>query len=138
MSKGAPRFNRRPPATTSDIKPSKIPIEAFDYNLFDEDGKAITLKEWCRYSTEPTRFRRENKVSGFTIRTYWTGVDMPHPSRLSGQFNFSRWTPNEPPQIFECNVYDPDMLPVFRERYATRDEAYEGHSLMIKTYKETA
>jgi len=136
MTKGKPRFNRLPPATTCDIKPSNIPIQAYDYNVFDEDGKPITLKEWCKYSTEPTRFRRENKVDGFTIKTYWTGIDMPHPSRLSGQFNFSRWTPNEPPQIFECNVYSPDMLPVFRERYATRDEAYEAHSLMIKTYRE--
>lgn len=138
VTKSVPRFNRKAPSTTSsDIREPKIPLEAYDYCFFDEEGKPITLQEWCKYSTQSSRFRRENKLSGFIIRTYWTGVDMPHPSRLSGQYNFSRWTPNEPPQIFECNVYEEqNMLPVFRERYATRDEAYEGHSNLMKTYKE--
>lgn len=138
MTKSVPRFNRKTPSTlSSDIREPKVPIEAYDYCFFDEEGVPLTLKEWCTYSTHSSRFRRENKLNGFIIKTQWTGVDMPHPSRLSGQFNFSRWIPNEPPQIFESTVYDSDMLPVFRERYATRDEAYESHSLLIKTYKET-
>ena len=134
-TRSVPRFKRRIP-TDGDMVKSKIPLEAYDNNFFDEMGKPMTLKEWAKYSSEPGRFNRENKVNGFTIKTYWTGVDMPHPKRQTGDTRlFQRWIPNEPPLIFECNVYDSNMLPVHRDRYATRDYAYEAHSELIRTYK---
>lgn len=135
MTRQPPRFKRA--VVNETIAKPKIPIEAYDYNFFDEDSKPITLKEWAGYSSAPHRFNRESKVNGFTIRTYWTGIDMPHPSRQTGDTRlFQRWVPNEPPLIFEQNVYDSNMIPVFRERYATRDEAYEGHSAQLRIYKE--
>lgn len=115
-----------------------IPLKASDFDgcVFDEDGQPITLKEWSKYSSDPHKYYRESVVNGFTIKTYWTGIDMPPAARIAGkQFNYSRWTPNEPPLIFEGIVYDQDLMPIHRDRYETRDEAYTAHSKLLKEYK---
>lgn len=115
---------------------AELKIKDFDGCVFDEEGNPITIKEWSKHLSDPHKYYRESVVQGFTIKTYWTGVDMPSPARLSGQFNFSRWTPNEVPQVFEGVVYDQDLMPIYRTRYETRDEAYVSHSKLVKEYKE--
>lgn len=107
----------------------------YDNCVFDELGKPMTFKDWLAYSHEP-RYRRESRVHGFTILTYWTGIDMPDPERLTSNFSFANWKPNKIPMIYEGIVYDQDMLPIYRARYSSRDKAYETHSLLLKEYSE--
>lgn len=112
-----------------------LKIKDYDNCVFDEDGKPITIRAWSEHIADSNKYYRESVVNGFTIRTYWTGVDMPHPARLTPQFNYSRWTPNDPPLIFEGVVYNQDMLPIYRGRYTDRDQAYVEHSQLLKEYK---
>lgn len=114
------------------MKPSTT---EYDGSVFDELGKPMTFKDWLAYSRHG-RYRRETNVHGFTIVTYWTGIDMPEPEKLTTNFSFARWVPNKIPMIYEGVVYDQDMLPVYRARYSSRDKAYETHSLLIKKYSE--
>ena len=107
----------------------------YDYCVFDELGEPMTFASWFAYSSE-RRYRRESVTNGFTIITKWTGIDMPEHERLTSNFSFSRWNPNKIPMIYEGVVYDQDMLPIHRARYATREKAYESHSLLLKVYSE--
>jgi len=107
----------------------------YDYCVFDELGEPMTFKSWLAYSSE-RRYKKESVTNGFTIVTKWTGIDMPEPERLTTNFSFSRWNPNKTPMIYEGVVYDQDMLPIHRARYATREKAYESHSLLLKIYSE--
>jgi hypothetical protein len=113
---------------------NKIVLTRKDYDsnvFFNEDGENITLKEWCALSSGKI-FNRKHDLNGYLIITKWVGVDMPTHTPVNSSYN--RWTPNEPPLIFQTVVFDSDMNSVHLERYSTKYQAYEGHDNLREKY----
>lgn len=81
---------------------------------YDIRGKSITPAEWKKQQEAGTHLAVKSMFNGrVCIRTDWTGFDM---SYKKGQ----------PPQIFETTVIVDNKASVM-QRYATLDEALEGH-----------
>jgi len=105
----------------------------YDYHFFNRHGKAITLKEWCKESSDKFAFQKETIVNGLRILTKWTGVDAPeYEWLLSTGFSMRSWKPNHRPQVFVSYVWNEDHLLLKSKRYAKIEHAYEGHAKLIE------
>lgn len=95
---------------------------------YDRAGLPIPFDEWARLRSLPDYFRiAEDTIGNYWISTVWVGLVM----------NLT-WT--NAPIIFETMVFegdadghDLDML-----RYATEEEARQGHAEMVTLVRATA
>jgi hypothetical protein len=104
----------------------------YDFNFWDRNGKAITMKQWCIESSSKYAFKKESNVNGLRILTKWTGVDMPeYDWMVKNQFSVTKWKPNFRPRVFVSYVWNEDSEIVKSQRYGTIEQAYEGHHKLI-------
>lgn len=92
-------------------------------DIYDRDGKPITLEEWAenRQSLEDKRVEY-TELEGHQVSTVWLGLD----------HNFSG---EGPPLIFETMVFPSDGWGELDcNRYATLGEAKMGHYQMVNKW----
>lgn len=105
----------------------------YDYNFFNRHGKPITLKEWCKESSDKFAFKKETYVNGLRVLTKWTGVDMPeYEWMLENNFSMRNWKPNSTPRIFVSYVWNEDHQLLKSKRYAKIEHAYTGHAELVE------
>jgi hypothetical protein len=98
-------------------------------DCYDRDGNKIDMQRFGELLADPRyKILQQTKLGGLLISTVWIGLDM----------NFMR---EGPPIIFESMVFsqdedDPEALgeSVACERYATEEEAMEGHHRLVGEY----
>lgn len=90
---------------------------------YDRTGGPIDLFEWARL-TEDDEYRRighavvcdaADPSKAYRVSTIWIGID----------------TALGPPMIFETLVFGKESEQVRGARYATEDQAREGHTAMV-------
>jgi hypothetical protein len=94
---------------------------------YDRLGVPITLRQWCDLVEDPEYKRVASTTVGrWWISTVWLGLD-------------HGFLPGMPRQIFETMVFDADRN-VSEDwemrRYATEDEARQGHEEMVQLVME--
>jgi len=90
-------------------------------HYYDMDGQPITMEKWCETfeDFEHRRIGYTELPGGCRVSTVWLGLD--HSFREEG-----------PPLIFESMVFGPDdSTDLDMIRYSTREEAEQGHSLLV-------
>lgn len=104
----------------------------YDYYFYNKHGKPITLKEWCKESSDRFAFKKESVVNGLRVLTKWTGVDAPeYEWMVANKFSMKNWKPNNTPKIFVSYVWDEDYQLLKSKRYAKIEDAYAGHAELI-------
>lgn len=93
---------------------------------YNKDGEPIDLMTWAMLSEMPEykRVKQDRLEDGTYISTVWLGIDHGY-DRPEGS----------PPLIFETMVFNPTGDDIFCERYATEQEAMDGHQLTVETFK---
>lgn len=93
------------------------------------DGKAVkpvaTVEEWARWfqkAGKPIRHIGDDTISGIRVSTVFLGID--HSFGESG-----------PPIVFETMVFGGPLDQV-QERYATYEEAFNGHMRWMARVRE--
>lgn len=111
----------------------------FDFTnlLFDKNGQELTLREWANLSSDPKYFKIMEHTGEYVVYTVWTGVDTAHPMQVkASNFNYQRWTPNNPPLIIKSLVFNQDLDLVAANMYPNAKEAREGHDELVREYKD--
>lgn len=89
-------------------------------DLFDRNGEPIDSMSFVRLFADKDYQRLAlDHLHGYEVSTVWLGIDD----------NFSR---EGPPLIFETMVFgDGNMTDLDCRRYATEEEAFQGHAEML-------
>lgn len=92
---------------------------------FDRNGNEIDLMQWSRLlNTNYQRVAFESLIDlahpdiTYDVSTVWLGLD-------------HRFTGEGPPIIFETMIFGPGPLDETTRRYATEQQALEGHQQMV-------
>lgn len=99
------------------------------YYALDKNNEVIPVRDvlqWSKLFEDKSRKVDRTEIGEYVISTVFLGINH--------SFN-----PNSEPQVFETMVFHPaksDYLDLFCERYATWDEAMEGHKLAVKGVEE--
>lgn len=89
--------------------------------LFNRQGKPITLEIWSELNQDWNyKVVKKTTTNGFRVSTIWLGMN-------------HQWRDNEEPLIFETMVFpdDDSYDDLFCERYATLEQAEEGHERIV-------
>lgn len=89
-------------------------------SYYDIHGKPMDMIEWSKAFGSPTRWRMLDKGEVWQVSTVWVGLD----AQLTG-----------PPLIFESMAWR-EGAEVEQWRYATQEEAIEGHRKLINLVRE--
>ena len=94
-----------------------------DYPYYGRDGEPITRDEaWASMASPADRRVDYTETNGYRIST----VYLPHNMRFSG---------TGAPLVFESMVFEGDgWTDVDCDRYATEDEAREGHARLVEKW----
>ena len=90
-------------------------------NLFDSDGKPITIREYVERFPFEGAVATDDLPSGHYVSTIWLGMDL-------------KIQPYGPPQIYETLVLGPtrdDRWDGYTSSYATVDGALKGHAEVV-------
>lgn len=93
---------------------------------YDRKGKKISLQDWMMFlsceTADPRRVALDEFPGGSRVSTVWLGLD----------HSFGAG----PPLIFETMVFGgEDFDDLDMERYATEEEAIEGHKAMVAKWR---
>lgn len=106
-------------------------LSKWDYVVYNRKGEPCTMREWSEEFSSPHVFRKEKVVNGYRVLTKWTGIDMPEYSWLNDHdFSMKTWKPGKP-KPFVSYVWTEDNILVSSRRYATIEQAYEGHANIV-------
>lgn len=88
-------------------------------DYYDWTGHPITPKKWAEMF-EKERHVGKDEIAGYLVSTVWLGLD-------------HQWEEG-PPLIFETMVFDGGDMgkDVYTMRYATEDDAKQGHKLAMQ------
>lgn len=87
-------------------------------DCYDRQGNPISLEEFGRLHRDKTYVVLAcTEIESYLISTVWLGIN----------HNFL----DGPPLIFETMVFDENHHDVAINRYATEEEALEGHETMV-------
>jgi hypothetical protein len=97
---------------------------------YNRQGVPIDQEEWVARSNKDEQRVAQDWVAGKWVSTVWLGIN-------------HRFTGDGPPIIFETMVFrceagegPPDSWgELFCKRYATEEEALEGHRTLVETLK---
>lgn len=95
--------------------------DQFELELYNRQGERISRDEWLRLrSDNDNRIVARDYVGEILISTVWLGLD-------------HNWG-DGPPHIFETMAFpsEDNLNEMYMERYATEDDALEGHSIMVR------
>lgn len=87
------------------------------------DGRPISRNEWVSiFSRNSERIIGSDHLNGYHVSTVWIGID------------HSR--DHAPPMIFETMIFGQGPLNEYCERYATIEEAREGHQKTVASVRQ--
>lgn len=98
---------------------------------FDRQLKPITQAEWMRLANDDPKYRvveqTEVVIGGGKVSTVWLGLDHGFDHGFGGE--------PRPPIVFESLYFNADGEPGDdQERYASEEEARQGHAKMVARY----
>lgn len=96
-----------------------------DKYILDENKNVIpaSLMEWGAYLEEnhEDKIVRKDMINGLCVSTVFIGLDHKFSTPEEKE------SPDYKPDIFETMVFDPERNDIYCDRYATWQEAEEGH-----------
>lgn len=90
---------------------------------YDPQGKPITQDEWIK-RFQGDRIVSQTEVGDFWVSTVYLGTD----------HNFA--SPGNPPFIFETMIFEKESDAEQMWRYATVEEAIEGHRRAVNSLRD--
>lgn len=103
------------------------------YHFYLEENhscRPCTLMEWAEQfeylSCHNKKHVGNDIINGKHVSTVWLGTD----------HNFLREINGGPPLLFETMVFGDEGRDIYLERYATWDQAFEGHKRAIEWVNE--
>jgi hypothetical protein len=100
-------------------KLGEVASQVAGLTYYDMEGKEITHTEWQKlFEAGEKTLERTEFEGGGCVSTVWLGMTHAGQGRLN---------------IFETMVFGVDRWDSYQQRYDTKEEALEGHKILVET-----